>query len=460
MSWAQVEANSTSLPDARLKGRLEKVLTQLSSKPTQSIPAACGNWQDAKAAYRFFDNDRVNAADILDGHTRATLERISRESVVLLLQDTTFLSYEKDVKGHQFGTLRIQSREEYLLHPSVAFTADRVNLGVLGHHFWQRPEKPVGHERHKKAIEEKESYRWLLGYEMACAVQSRYPETLVVNIADREGDIHEWFLAGEFDAEGADRAGYVIRAKCDRRVSTGSGKHSYLWKELEAAPVLGTTEVEISRRPGRRARVAKLSVRGKTVTFNRARRVGGQLPPATVSAIYVKETSPPKGEQGLEWMLLTNLPVANFEAAQQVIGWYRARWEEELYFRIVKQGCKIEDLRLETPERLERCIAVYLIVAWRIHYLTQIARSVASAPCTQAFSEPEWQTIYLLHMKKAPPKKPPAMREMVRMLAKLGGFLGRKSDGEPGSETVWRGYIVLLQSMAALEIAAAVGQRE
>ena len=159
-------------------------------------------------------------------------------------------------------------------------------------------------------------------------------------------------------------------------------------------------------------------------------------------------------------MLLTNLPVEDGAAAKQFIAWYQARWEIELYFRIVKQGCKIEALRLETPARLERCIAVYLIVAWRLHYLTQIARSVAKAPCTRAFSDQEWRTIYLLHMKRPPPKTPPPLREMVRMLAQLGGFLARKGDGEPGSETLWRGYMVLQQAIMALEIAASVRKQE
>ena len=159
-------------------------------------------------------------------------------------------------------------------------------------------------------------------------------------------------------------------------------------------------------------------------------------------------------------MLLTNRPVDHFAAAQRLIGWYQARWEIEVYFRILKQGCRIEDLRLETAKRLERCIAVYLIVAWRLHYLTQIARSRATVPCTPTFSLAEWQTIYVLQKKQAPPKQPPSMRTTVRMLARLGGFLACEGDGEPGPETLWRGFEVLRQSMRALEIMAALGQRE
>lgn len=296
MSWAETESNSSSISDPRLKRRLVHLLEHLSAKPTQSIPAASGGWAETKAAYRFFDNDRIDAVDILDGHSRSTLQRIEGEPVVLLLQDTTFLSYFKDLGVHEFGTLRLKKREEHLLHPSVAFTGDRVNLGVLGHAFWQRPKRRVGHRRKQRPIEQKESYRWLLGYEMACAVQALNTESLVINIADREGDIHEWFLAGDFDEVGSDRAAYLIRAKCDRRVAKNR-KDSYLWETLSKAPVLTQTEVSITARPGRRARIAKLSVRSQSVTFNRARRPGGQLPPVMVTAIYAKEVRPPAGER-------------------------------------------------------------------------------------------------------------------------------------------------------------------
>ena len=457
MGWAEAETDRASLPDARLKRRLTRVLEQLSAQPTASIPAASGTWADTKAAYRLFDNDRVDAVDILDGHSRATLQRIAAESVVLLVQDTTFLSDIRDLQGRGVGTLRLTKRAEYLLHPSVAFSESRVNLGVLGHHFWQRPQERTGRRRERCLLEEKESYRWLLGYDMACALQVLNPDTLVVNVAAREGDSYEWFLAGEFDEEVPDRAGYLIRAKCNRRVAPG--ENGSLWERLAQAPVLGQTTVSITKRPGRRARVATLHVRARTVTFHRAHRRGRNPAPVTVTAVYAREARPPAGETALEWMLLTNLPVDHFAAAQRLIGWYQARWEIELYFRILKQGCRIEDLRLETAQRLERCIAVYLIVAWRLHYLTQIARSRATAPCSQVFSPAEWQTIYVLQKQQPPPKESPSLREIVRMLAQLGGFLARKGDGEPGPETLWRGFNVLRQSMRVLEITTTVSQR-
>jgi hypothetical protein len=180
------------------------------------------------------------------------------------------------------------------------------------------------------------------------------------------------------------------------------------------------------------------------------------LPPVEVSTVSGKEDTPPPGEEALEWMLLTNLPVEDFATAQAVINWYRARWEIAWYFRILKQGCRVEDLRLETPERLEKCLAVYLIVAWRIHHITQAAREHPTVPCTDVFGAQEWQTIYLLRTRQRPPKHPPTLRVITRMLAQLGGFLARRGDGEPGAETVWRGDMELQRALKVLEIAKAV----
>jgi hypothetical protein len=156
-------------------------------------------------------------------------------------------------------------------------------------------------------------------------------------------------------------------------------------------------------------------------------------------------------------MLLTNLPVDDFPTAELIIGWYRARWGIALYFRILKQGCRIEKLRLETPERLERCLAVYMIIAWRLHYLTHAARVYPHEPCTKVFEVEQWQTIYLLQTHKRPPQKPPPLRTMTRMLAQLGGFLARKGDGEPGVETIWRGYMEMMRAVYTLKVAKAVG---
>jgi hypothetical protein len=383
-------------------------------------------------------NERVEAEASLEGHRRATLKRLACEPVVFMVQDTTFLESVKTIARHGFGTLPRTAKDEYVLPPSVAFTPERVNLGVLGHRFWQRPEEPVGHLREPRPIEAKESDRWLRGYEVAGQVQRYCLETLGINSADRAGAIQEWFLTAT-QRPAPERAAVIIRAKCNRRLAC-EPKDGDLWETLGQSPVCGTMPLALQSQPGRRARPATLSVRTRAVTFKRARRPGGMLPPVEVSTVYGKEDTPPTGEEALAWMLLTNLPVEDFATAQAVINGYRARGDMEWYCRILQPGCRVEDLRVETPERLEKCLAVSRIVAWRIHHITQAAREHPTVPCTNVVGEQAWQTMYLLQTQQRPPKHPPTLRVIPRMLAQLGGFLARRGDGEPGAETVGRGY--------------------
>jgi hypothetical protein len=293
--------------------------------------------------------------------------------VALLVQDTSLLNYGTLQPKVGMGTVKERDRDEYLLHTTVAFTPERVNMGVLGAKLWQRPQQPVGHERKRKFIEEKESYRWLEGYALACEVQQACPQTVVVSVADCEGDIQEWF----FDAMQRlpnERAEFLIRAKCNRRLATGA-RHAYLWDEMGAARPVGKMTFQLSRQVDRPSRRVRLSVKAMPVTFNGARRPGGRLPPVQVWAVYARELKPPKGEEPIEWLLLTSVPVAGFSEACTVVQWYRARWEIELFSRVLKQGCQIERLRLATAHRLLNAIAISLIIAWRIHTITMMGRA-------------------------------------------------------------------------------------
>lgn len=448
-SWIARETLNTNMPDERLKIRLAKILEGLSSNSDESIPAACQSWADTKGVYRFFDNPRVGMDEILSGHQSSTINRISKQNMVLIAQDTTFLNFAQE-EAAGVGTLKRTKSDNYLLHLSVAFTPSRANLGILGGKFWQRPEEKVAHLRDKKPIEEKESYRWLESYEQACRVQKQCPDTLILNVADREGDIHEWFqLVQAKPIE--ERAEILVRAKCNRRTDLGDDEYSYLWNELDMASTKDSITIQTPRSGNKPSRKAKLNISYKEVEF--CGRAGKNTTPVFMWAVYAKEAKPPKGEKAIEWMLLTSLPIENGVAARSVISWYCARWEIEIYFRILKQGCQIEELRLETDERLINCISIYMIIAWRIHIITMQSRELPDIPCNAVFSEREWKTICLMATKKKPPAKIPRLREVTRMLAQLGGFLARKGDGEPGVKNIWRGYQALQNYMEALEVA-------
>jgi len=345
-----------------------------------------------------------------------------------------------------YGTLKKIETDVYLWHIGIAITPQRVNLGILHAEQWQRPETPVAHLRDKKPIEEKESYRWLAGYDVACQAQASSKTSLVVNIADREGDIHEWFSMA--DKQSIDhRADYIIRAKCNRRLEQEDpDENHFLWEKLGASPCLGTLKITTPRRTKKPSRKVTLSINAQEITLTG--RQGNAKHPITLYAVYAKEMHSPKNSKGIEWMLLTSL--------QTIIGWYVCRWEIELYFNVLKQGCQIEKLRLETANRLENAIGVYLIVAWRIHNITLLSRVYGEQSCEMVYEKKEWRTIYTMSKKKKPPKKPPDLKEVTRMLAQLGGFLARKNDGEPGAKTIWVGYEKLIHYMEAFEIMAAL----
>jgi Transposase DNA-binding len=232
-NWVVGEMAESQVHDARHAKRLATLLVRLGEQPVSSIPSACRGWTETVAAYRFLDNPHVGCEEILSGHRQATLERIRAQEVALLGQDTSFLNYGTLQPKAGMGTVKERVRDEYLLHTTVAFTPERVNMGVLGAKLWQRPEQPVGRERKHKPIEEKESYHWLEGYALACEVQQACVETAVVSVADCEGDIQEWFLDA-MQRSPHERAEFLVRAKCNRRLTPGAA-HGYSWEEMQAA---------------------------------------------------------------------------------------------------------------------------------------------------------------------------------------------------------------------------------
>jgi hypothetical protein len=277
---------------------------------------------------------------MLSGHQHAPLERIRAQEIALLVQDTTVLDYGTPQPQAGMGTVTIKGRDEYLLPPTVAFTPERVNLGVLGARWWQRPEPPGGRERQRKPIEAQESYRWLAGDALACEVKQACPQTLVVTVAAREGEIHEWVLDALRRPAG-ERAACLLRAKGNRRLTKGP-THRYLWADLQGTRPLGTMTIELTRPPDRVPRQVTGAVAVQRVTFDQARRLGGTLPPVAVTAVYATECQPPRGEEPIAWLRLTSLPVAAFPRACTVVPWSRCRWEMEPLCRVRKQGCQSE----------------------------------------------------------------------------------------------------------------------
>ena len=287
-----------------------------------------------------------------------------------------------------------------------------------------------------KPIEEKESLRWLEGYGAACAVQGYCSETLVVSIADRESDIHEMYLEAQSYVSST-RAAWIVRAKHNRQVD---GEPACRLREhLEKTAVLGQTEFTLPPLGNRPARQVMQTLQASAVPLKAVTHHGKTLEGVTLHAILVKEIVPPEGEQGIDWVLLTNLPIDTPEQVETLIQWYRCRWEIEIYFRVLKNGSQVEKLQLETRERFEVCLGIYMIIAWRLLFMTMLARQCPQLPCDVILDEAEWQALYITVKRTPPPLTPPTLAEAIDMMAKLGGYLGRKNDGPPGTKTVWIG---------------------
>jgi hypothetical protein len=258
-----------------------------------------------------------------------------------------------------------------------------------------------------------------------------------VSVGDREADVYDLFLAER--PAGVD---LLIRAAWDRAVE---GPQPHLWAALAALPRLGRRSVDIPRRAGQPARTATLELRATPVTLRPPRhRATAGLPPVPVTAVWAIETDPPPDVEPIEWLLLTTLPVTTVDRANRILDWYCCRWEIEVWHFTLKSGCRVERAQLTTGQRLHRYLAVASVVAWRILAASRLARAGPDLPCTLLLDPDEWRALACdaLHTPQ-PPAAPPSLRQAVHWIARLGGFPGRASDGEPGPTSLWRGFLHL-----------------
>jgi len=434
--WVENESDRVNFGDLRLSKRFKRLLTDVYDRCRHSIPAACGGWAETIAAYRFFDNKNVNLRLLLSAHYEASVKRIGACDVVLIAQDTTQLIREVTKSTEVIKGIRKTEKVKTFLHANVAFTTERVCLGVVATDHWKRNGKKNKANQAKKPIEEKESIRWLEGYGAACAVQAQCPNTLVVSISDRESDIHELFLETQ-TYETPTRAAWIVRSTHNRLIE-GEGDHK-LKDYLEKSPIKGQSAFTMPAKGERKPRKVRQTIQAALVPLKAVTHADKALEGMTLHAILVKEQNPPEGEKPIEWILLTNLPIDTLEQIETIIQWYICRWEIEIYFRVLKNGCQVQKLQLETLERFEACLGIYIIVSWRLLCMTMLARQCPDMPCDVILDEDEWQSLYITVKQAPPPKQPPPLNIAIDMIAKLGGYLGRKNDEPPGTKTIWIG---------------------
>lgn len=435
MGWAAEEFKNIDLGDRRLDKRTVLLAECMAANPLASIPQACGGWAETQAAYRFLAQDDIDWEAILAPHWQRAEERMRAHRVVLCLQDTTELNFNgQRIAG--LGPLSYEAQRGMYVHPTYAVSPEREPLGVLDAWMWAREPKDAQGKRDGLL----ESARWTEGYLRIAELAGRLPDTRLVYVADREADIVALMAQARDLGHPAD---WLIRSQHNRALPEG-GK---LWASVTAGEALGGIRFTMPSRQGQKAREVRQRVWVKRTSVCDGQ--GGQV---EVSCLVAREEGAPEGVKPVEWRLLTNRTIETFEAVTELIDWYRARWEIELFFHVLKNGCRVEALQLSTVERLERALALFMVVAWRIARLMRLGRTCPDLDAALLFERDEWQAAYILNRKKVP-QTPPRLNEVVRLIAMLGGFLARKGDGEPGVKTIWLGLQRVVDFAAGIRFA-------
>ncbi len=423
------------LGDQRSFRRLCGVVQAWVQRAEASLPQLLAAPAAVKATYRFFANRAVSPAAILATARPDCLTKLASEPRMLLLQDTTVLDFSHHPATAGLGPTGTskQHTRGFFVHSCLAATTSGVPRSVVAQQLWARDPAAAGsgQQRRQRAWAEKESQRW---WTVEQASQLGLPATVeTVTVADAEADIFALFAAPR-----PPQAQLLIRvAQPQRKLEDGQA----LGVAAAAAPVWGHYTLRLPARATRPARTAVCTLRVSRVPLR---------PPVPLTALWVEEDQPPPGTAPLQRLLLTTLPVTTFFEAVVCVGYYAYRWLIEQYHFVLKTGCGVERLQLQTEDRLERAVATACLVAIRLLWLTCLEREQPAAPCTVVFEPAEWQALCCARSQTpVPPAPPPTLQEAVRMVALLGGFLGRKGDGEPGPRTIWRG-LTRLADLAAM----------
>jgi hypothetical protein len=459
MTWVAEEFRDSYFADLRLKERFIKFTSRLSDNFGESIPMACQDWSATKAAYRFLDNDRVCEDDILAGHFSSTAQRFMDTcGPILVLHDTTEFTYTRE--KNEIGSTRklrlgnpgrdFVGRKIYhtacgvLMHTTLALTPEGIPLGLGAVKFWTRKDFKGSRELKKKInptrvpIEEKESFRWLENIRKST---ERFGEPeRCIHVADREADMYEYFHEAK-----RLKSHFLVRICVDRRTT----EIRTVDEEMRRAPVAGRYAISFTDEQGKHVDT-ELEVKFKTLEIKpsdgRKAKIYG---PLKVSVIYANEIGRKSGRSLINWKLITDLPVKNLKAAVEKLRWYALRWKIEVFFKILKSGCKAEDSKLRTSARLSKLISIFCVLGWRVFWMTMINREIEAAPAEIALTDEE--TAILDHIFP-PRKKNQTLSDYIIKVARLGGYLARSSDPPPGNQVMWRGVRRLTEIHLGIEI--------
>ena len=446
--WADGEVDIGAFRDKRLGERLRTMLAQMAGAIGAPIPMACQDWANTKAAYRFLSNNAVNEGNILAGHFQATQARVAAlDGFILILQDTTEFSYQRrdpkrigaiglaPSRRDENGRLRLHTVCGLLMHSSLAVTPEGLPLGLTAAKFWTRT-KFKGTNALKRRInptrvpiEEKESYRWLENMRQSTALLGK-PGRLV-HIGDRENDIYEFFC----EAQSAGTH-FLVRTCVDRLA--GDGGHT-IADEMSEVAVQGMHRVTINKDDHadielRYRRIQVLPPIGKQKRY----------PSLSLTVLHAREFGAPEGQPPIDWRLITALPITAPAEAIEKLDWYTQRWKIELFHKILKSGCRAEDARLRTAERLANLIAIFCILSWQLFWVTMINRAAPAASPRLVLTDVEIALIDRLVASRKKALMGRTLADYVTQIARLGGYLARAHDPPPGNIVIWRGWSRLM----------------
>jgi len=443
-SWLERELAGCEFADARLGSRYRVLARQLWDGFGQSIPLACQDWANTKAAYRFFSNERVDEASLLGGHFQSTRARFEASGgPVLVLHDTTEFSSaarrpEPTAQSTSGGVL---------MHSSLVVTPEGLPLGLAAIKFWTRDNKPAGKGSKRKVsstripIEDKQSYRWLENLRQS--TQCLGEPARCVHIGDRESDIFELF--DEAQALGTH---FLVRSNQDRRA--GDSGHT-IGHEMAQVELQGLHHVEVRNAHGHIVQVP-LEVRYHRMWVLPPKGKQARCERMCLTVIHAQEQGCPVGRKKIDWKLITDLAVDSPTQAIEKLQWYALRWRIETFHKILKSGAKAEESKLTTAARLTNLICVLCILGWRVFWLTMINRECPHAPASVALTPTQVKVLNHLVPDRHPPNTPKDLSHYLIKIARLGGYLARAGDPPPGNLVIWRGLSRLTDIVMGMEI--------
>jgi hypothetical protein len=427
------EFSAADFGDIRREKRFVSIINNISSQPGSSIPRQNETWYDTKATYEFFKNDEVSLEALRKTLMGYGARQVEKEMSLLVIHDISNIAFNNlDAEG--LGYLDNKHGSGLLCYTTIASTPEGLPLSLLYQHTWTRPPEKLGKaaKRGERKFEDKESYRWYEGMQETNKLLGQSIHK--IHIADRQADIYELFF-NRYET----KTDLLIRASVNRKESNGSP----VWNLVAEQPAAATVTLDIPDRSGKKKLPVSAQIRFHPVTILRPIRSENEYESVNLTAIEIKEepTSGRKEEDMIHWKLLTSIEVKSVAEVLQCAKWYSYRWLIERFHYVLKSGTRIETLQLKQAESLQKAVMVYSIAAFRIMQLVYNSRHHPHVSCEVILTKSQWKALYvLIHREKQSPVEPPSLQQAVMWIGRLGGHLGRKSDGPPGLKTVWLGY--------------------